>query len=117
MTTLLTTPLHAELATRALLSRSAVQDNDPYERALRDCLCAAHAALGRCPGGPLRARLQRELAGLAACCARDAEVALAIWHRTGRNEDRAQARMAQRLADATRDLSALAAAGADDADA
>ncbi|MCP5272448.1 MAG: hypothetical protein H6932_14665 [Burkholderiaceae bacterium] len=98
----------AELATRALLSRSASHDTDPYERVMRDCLSSAHAALGKCPPGPLRDRLKQELSELARCCARDAEEARAIAARSGRAADRAQALMARRIADAAHHLSLLA---------
>ena len=98
----------AELATRALLSRSASHDTDPYERVMRDCLSGAHAALGKCPPGPLRVRLTQELSELARCCARDAEEAEAISVRSGRAADREQALMARRIADAAHHLSLLA---------
>lgn len=99
----------AELATRALLSRSASHDTDPYERVMRDCLSSAHAALGKCPPGPLRVRLRQELSELARCCARDAEEAGAMFARSGRAADRAQALMARRIAEAAHHLSLLAA--------
>lgn len=102
--------LQAALSARALLSRSAGHDAHPYERAMRDCLATAHAALMRCPPGHLRQRLRQELADLAACCARDAEEAHAIWARSGDDADLVQVRMARRIAVAAHDLSALAGA-------
>lgn len=100
--------LHAELSAQALLLRSAGHDADPYERTVQACLSQAHAALHRCPPGPLRERLVQELTTLALSCVRDAAESQRIWLESQNDADRLQWQTARRIADAAQALSSLA---------
>lgn len=98
--------IEARQEARALLARLSGHEPDPYERSMRNCLAAAQQALAACPHGPLLDALALELARLARLCERDA------W-RARRDADRAacserDADAAVRIAEAARELSALA---------
>lgn len=101
-------PSAAELEAKALLTRSAGQDRDPYERVMRRCLSTAQSALANCPPGPLLDRFARELDDLARHCTQDAERAQERFLQAPDAQRREDARAAQRVAAAARDLCELA---------
>lgn len=102
----------AALEVRALLSRHAGHDADPYERAMRACLATAQTSLAACPSGPLLDRLTMELGELARNCERDAREADQRHEARPDATSRAEAQAARRVARAARDLSELARAKA-----
>lgn len=102
------TPTLIELEAKALLTRSAGQDRDPYERVMRSCLSAAQSALASCPPGPLLDRFAQELGDLARHCAEDAERAQEVFRHSPDAQRRHSADAARRVAAAARDLCELA---------